>query len=161
MKSWSSWETHPRHGTKKRFTMETTPMYFPGQSTGWVEANPLSFAMGFSSNQLRICHFLQGIWLIGLFFQRICPMIFRAEEWIWIWDDMRTPPELRRHVTPTTKVWNPKRQRLIFESETGRAVSPLTRKQVERRGTAWNGVEWWKGSWRARYGKGSPESLAG
>lgn len=28
-------------------------------------------------------------------------------------------------------VWNPKRQRLIFESETGRAVSPLTRKQVD------------------------------
>ena len=44
-------------------------------------------------------------------------------------------------MTPTTKVWNPKTQRLIFESETGRAVSPLTRKQVERHGTAWNGVE--------------------
>lgn len=28
-------------------------------------------------------------------------------------------------------VWNPKTQRLIFESETGRAVSPLTRKQVD------------------------------
>ena len=158
MKSWSSWETHPRHGTKKRFTMETTPMYFPGQSTGWVEVNPLSFAMGFSSNQLRICHFLQGIWLIGLFFHRICPMIFRAEEWIWIWDDMRTPP--RAQAPCDTHDQGMESQEAALDLRIRDRSSSLSF-DAEAGGTAWNGVEWWKGSWRARYGKGSPESLAG
>jgi hypothetical protein len=37
-----------------------------GQSTGWVQTNPLVFWYGMIYvHQLRICHFLQGIWLIG------------------------------------------------------------------------------------------------
>jgi len=37
------------------------------QSERWVETNPeYSFGMGLSTNQIRIVHFLQGIWLIGI-----------------------------------------------------------------------------------------------
>ena len=43
-----------------------------GQSVNlrWVETHPIysqldSINMGLSTNQLRMCHFLQGIWLIS------------------------------------------------------------------------------------------------